>query len=244
MKLISIIIATFNAEKTIRRCLTSIEKQKGDEIQLIIIDGKSNDNTISIINEFKCVDKVVSEPDNGIYDAWNKGLKLASGSWIVFLGADDVLLDNCIKTQLYFLDNKKTSGLDIISAKAHIVNEKGKYLKTMGEAYNWNIFRRRMNISHGSTLHNKMLFDEVGIFDINFRICGDYELLLRKKLQAAFIDDYLINMQYGGLSTTLDARYEAFLARAKNNSMPRILNNILFVREYVGYLFRFFFFDN
>lgn len=239
VKQISIIIATYNAERVLQRCLDSIVPQKTDEVELLIIDGGSTDSTLMIIeNNKKNIDFFLSEKDDGLYDAWNKGLKKTTGNWIVFLGSDDILLEGTIDKQLEYLKTHHTEGLDIISAKAWIVDESGKIIKTMGEPYSWNIFRWRMNISHGSTLHNRKLFEEVGLFDIRFRICGDYELLMRKRLNSDFIDDYFIKMQDGGLSTTLKARDEAYKARKKNKIVPSFVNYLFHYRERWGYIIK------
>lgn len=239
MKQISIIIATFNAEKVLQRCLDSIFRQKTDEVELLIIDGDSKDNTMGIVENNKDnIDFYISERDNGLYDAWNKGIGHATGNWIVFLGSDDILLEGTISKQLNYIRSHRADDLDIISAKAWIVDESGNVLKSMGEPYSWRIFRMRMDISHGSTMHNRHLFEEVGLFDVNFRICGDYELLLRKKLNSAFIDDFFIQMQDGGMSTTLKARRESYLARKKNKSLSPIINYILSIREKWGYIIK------
>ena len=223
----------------LQRCLDSIIPQKTGDVELLVIDGGSQDNTMEIVERNQeYVDFYLSEKDNGLYDAWNKGIKRAKGNWIVFLGSDDILLEGTIRKQLDYLTTHKAENLDIISAKAWIVDEAGKILKTVGEPYSWNKFRLRMNISHGSTLHSRKLFEEVGLFDIKFRICGDYELLLRKKLNSAFIDDYFIHMQDGGLSTTLKARREAYLARKKNKSLSPIVNYLFGKREYWGYIIK------
>ena len=219
--------------------MDSIIRQKTDEVELLIVDGDSKDTTLEIIkknNDY--VDFYISEKDNGLYDAWNKGIKHAKGNWIVFLGSDDILLEGTIRKQLDYLKTHKTDDLDIISAKAWVVDEAGNVLKSMGAPYLWRIFRVRMDISHGSTMHNRHLFEEVGLFDVNFRICGDYELLLRKKLNSAFIDDFFIQMQDGGMSTTLKARRESYLARKKNKSISPIINYILSIRERWGYIIK------
>ena len=237
MKKISIIIATFNAAKTLQRCLDSIANQKNDDIEILIIDGASSDCTIEIVKKNEnLIDVFLSEKDRGIYDAWNKGIKRATGEWIVFLGADDVLMEQTIEKQLQYINTHDTNHLDIISAKAHIVDKSGKLLRNFGDQYSRRKFVWCMNISHGSTLHNRKLFNEVGLFDVNFKICGDYELLMRKNLNADFIDDFFIIMQDGGMSTTLKARKEAYWARRKNKVFPFWLCWILFQREKWGYI--------
>ena len=94
---VSIIIATFNSEKTIERALNSVLNQKIQDWECIIVDGASTDATVNIIRKFTEKDhrfRYLSEPDTGIYNAFNKGWKLANGTWIYYLGSDDELLQN------------------------------------------------------------------------------------------------------------------------------------------------------
>ncbi len=237
MKKISIIIATYNAGNTLQKCLDSIAKQKNSNIEVLVIDGESSDSTIEIANNnLNLIDVFISEKDKGIYDAWNKGIEKSTGDWIVFLGADDILLEHTIEKQLLYINEHDVSKYDIISAKSKIVCKDGSLLRYFGEPYSWTKFIRCMNISHGSTLHNRKLFDEVGFFDTNFKICGDYELLMRKKLKADFIDDVFFIMQDGGMSTTLKAREEAYMARKKNKVYPVFFCWLLYQREKWGYI--------
>jgi len=234
MKRISIIVATYNAERTLARCLESIAREKTDQVELVIVDGGSTDATLSIIKEHQTfVDNYISEKDKGIYDAWNKGIKISTGQWIQFIGADDVLLPGALTTMFKAADENPQA--DIISGKAHLVDADGTLMENMGEAYQWCVFRWRFNISHGSTWHQRKLFDEIGLFDIQFKICGDYELLLRKPLSSAFVNQYIIQMQAGGMSTTLKARSEAYLARKKNHALPTLVNWLFGKREKWGY---------
>lgn len=234
-KQISIIIATYNAEKTLNRCLNSIIQQKAEQIELIIVDGGSIDKTLDIIKENgKYIDRYISEKDHGLYDAWNKGIKLSSGKWIEFLGSDDILLPGAINKLLII--SKKYPDVEIISGKAKLVDTHGVFIKDMGESYDAQVFKKRMNISHGSTLHNRKIFDEIGLFDINFKICGDYELLLRKTFSSKFINEYIIQMQTGGMSTTLKARKDAYRARKKNKVLSPFANWLMGCREFMGYI--------
>lgn len=101
---ISIIIATYNASKTLQRCLDSIVSQLTNETELILVDGGSKDDTNKIIDSYG--DKIavhISEPDKGIYDAWNKGVKAAHGKFVAFIGADDQMLPEAIRHYLDFL---------------------------------------------------------------------------------------------------------------------------------------------
>lgn len=242
MKEISIIIATFNAEQYIGRCLDSIVSQKNDNVELIIIDGQSKDNTVNIIKTFNnSVDIIVSEPDLGIYDAWNKGIKLASGKWIQFIGADDVLVSGAVDSFHNIINaNNDRNDVDLISARCKYVKENGDFLRYYGETYTWGKFKRYMCIAHGASLHNKNLFNEVGTYNINFKICSDYELLLRKKssLQVLYIDTVILQMQTGGMSFSLNAIKETFKIRNYHQTVPLLYNIFIFIKGILVFLIR------
>lgn len=95
--MVSIIIATYNSEKTLRRALDSVLNQSYQDWECIVVDGASKDNTIGIVKEYVKKDsrfRYISEPDHGIYDAFNKGWKMAKGEWVMYLGSDDRLTTN------------------------------------------------------------------------------------------------------------------------------------------------------
>ncbi|MBO4892347.1 MAG: glycosyltransferase [Prevotella sp.] len=237
MKELSIIIATYNAASTIRRCLTSIVSQKKPAVEILLIDGGSDDDTMAIVRSFgEAIDYTISEKDHGIYDAWNKGIRQASGQWLQFIGADDILFDGAILAQLDRLQANDTSDLDIITSKALMTNGTGKVIKDLSAPYCYESFIYRMDFAHGTTLHNRRLFEEQGLFDTRFRICGDYELLLRRPLKSAFIDAYMLQISYGGVSTTLAARKEPFYARKKHRALPLWKNVLLSGREIIGFI--------
>ena len=238
-KIISLIIATYNAEATLERCLKSIISQKTHEIELLIIDGQSKDQTCNIIRKYSSyIDYFISEPDKGIYDAWNKGVKKSKGQWIMFLGADDILVPDCFSYYLSYINSNELSFIDIITAKANVVNHHQKLLYIYGEPYSWNIFKYRMNISHGSSLHNRELFQEIGYFDINLKICADYEFLLRKKMRTQYCDKVMIYMEYGGVSNTIKGVIDAYRARKKQRSIPTIINILVVIRGVLSFYLR------
>ena len=235
-KEISIIIATYNAGKTLERCLYSLIKQKTNEIELLIIDGGSKDTTLSILHNYKQnIDFTLSESDKGIYDAWNKGIKHATGNWIMFVGGDDYLLDGAINTYIDFLKNNDITNIDLISAKYQYVDTQSKLIATYGQPYNFNIFKKYMNISHGTSLHNKKLFEEVGLFDLNYKICADYELLSRKKLNTLFINKPLLCMQVGGMSFSIKGLIETYKIRKKFHYINSLTNIFYFIKSSIGY---------
>lgn len=238
--LISIIIATYNASKTLKTCLDSIVPQLCSGTELIIVDGGSKDNTNDIIKSYgDNVSVHISEPDKGIYDAWNKGVALSHGDWIMFIGADDILLPNAVGTYLNTIKNTADiDSYDYICAHNEYVDFEGKLLKIMGNEPRWSNMRRGMAAAHVASLHNKKnLFDKIGGYNLNFKICADYELLIRKKqnLKYLFIPSHIAKMKVGGMSFSTKAIIEAYKIRKLHHSLPHLINESYFLRDWVAY---------
>lgn len=212
---ISIIIATNDSERYLRRCLDSIQAQKNKEIELIVVDNISQDYTLKILEDYQSiVDVLISEKDFGIYDAWNKGLRRATGKWILFMGSDDQLLPNVIK--VYQNIKEKIECFDYVAPVIEMVLPSGIVTKKFGKPFNWDEFKYNMNLAHVSALHNSNFFKSHGLFDIDYKICGDYELLLRKNkyLKVYFLNHITAQMQTGGISqSNINALWEARRAR-------------------------------
>lgn len=224
---ISIIIATYNSGKTLNRCLDSIVDQLTDDCELIIIDGGSTDNTNEIIASYGSkVAYTVSERDNGVYDAWNKGIKASKGDWITFIGSDDELLPetidkykNCISTCPY--------DTELITGKLHFIGKDGHLIRNVGEPFNWNkLVHRKLSLAHPGMLHNRMCFEKYGLFDTRYRICADSDFLQRlgKDAKSVFVDEFFVNMSEGGISDSFGALRESFVIRYRNNSISIIEN--------------------
>ena len=129
MHMISIITACYNSESTIAATIKSVAKQKSNQMQYIVIDGGSTDNSLNIIEEYKgIVDDVISEPDMGIYDAWNKGLLLSRGEYVAFLGADDLLCENYFDSYIQVLES--VPKFEFISSKM-LIRKNGKKIGSM-----------------------------------------------------------------------------------------------------------------
>lgn len=224
---ISIITATFNCVHYLPRISCSIQAQKNQDIEWVIVDGGSNDGTRRFLESHQtCADKWISEKDQGIYDAWNKGVALASGEWIMFLGADDLLAPNSIGTLLSAISKAKDS-TEIISSKLEYIDNTGNHIKYVGEPWNWQKFKwSRLSFAHPGMLHRRSLFQRVGLYDLSFKICGDSELLMRSQIKntAEYIDDCTVIMQAGGASDSYKATLESFHSRAKNHILPLPLN--------------------
>ncbi len=199
---ISIVIACFNARATLAAALDSLLAQSYPNVEIIVVDGASHDGTVELIQSYS--DRIstwISEPDTGIYDAWNKGVRLAKGEWIGFLGADDVYLPNAL--QIYADYIGAHPGLEFVSGHVELFNELGK-TRVIGEPWHWARFRRFMCVAHVGSLHARNLFENHGHYDTAYRVCGDYELLLRAGagLRAGFVNTIISRMKSGGVSGT------------------------------------------
>lgn len=205
--IISIIVATFNAAKTLPQCLDSIKQQTYQNKELIIIDGASSDTTVNIVNCNKeHISYFISEPDTGIYDAWNKALGKATGDWIVFLGADDVLWDHDVLSNICNSLSSLDKNLKLAYARVAILNTKMDLICIAGES--WKIAKPKlkvgMSIPHQGLFYRRSWFEQYGVFDSQYKIVGDYENLLRglSNETAMFLPDYICTgMVQGGISS-------------------------------------------
>jgi len=200
---ITIITSTFNAEKDIERAIKSVVAQSYKNIQFVIIDGGSTDRTIEIVKKYdNYVSVLISEKDNGIYDAWNKGLVVAEGSWIAYLGADDEYLPDAILNYVNHINKFVDVDVDYVSSKVGLIDSSGKLFRVIGKAWDWKVFKKYMCTAHVGSFHSKAFFDKYGNFNTDYKIVGDYEILLRanRNLKASFLDAITVNMQMGGVS--------------------------------------------
>lgn len=189
--------------------MKSVLNQTHKEVELILVDGNSSDKTLEIIKlyeqKFKDEGKGyvwISEKDDGIYDAWNKGVKLANGDWIGFLGSDDRYKPNAL--ELYNEVIERSPDLDFISSRI-IQVKNGKFVRELNGKWKWQDFKNYMCLSHIGALHSKSYFERYGGFNTAFKIAGDYELLLRagENLNYAFLDEITAEMNLGGVSNKM-----------------------------------------
>jgi glycosyltransferase involved in cell wall biosynthesis len=175
---LSIIVATRNAARTFERCLRSIMRQDFPDWELLVADGASTDGTVELIRTYQTqITWWQSEKDNGIYDAWNQALSNARGEYVAFLGADDAW-HNPSTLSLIF-ERVGTREYDLVTGRGVLVNSGGYRYHQFGNAWNYQKVTRRMTICHPGSLHRRNLFQRFGKFDPSYRICADYEFLLR-----------------------------------------------------------------
>lgn len=199
--LVTVITAVFNCHQHIEQAILSVINQSYNDIEYIIVDGGSTDGTVDIIKKYESrIDYWVSEQDNGVYDAWNKGIVLSHGKWISFLGADDVYLPNAIEEYVFLINKHKD--IQYISSKIRLISSAGEDLQVVGNRWSWPDFERHMNIAHVGSLHARSMFNEKGLYNLDFKIAGDYEFLLRfdSSLRAIYLNNITVKMRVGGIS--------------------------------------------
>ncbi|MDE2417530.1 MAG: glycosyltransferase [Burkholderiales bacterium] len=204
---VTVIVAVYNGAATLKQCIDSVASQTFRDIELIVVDGGSTDGTVGLLvaNASK-LSYWISEPDKGIYDAWNKGLQHATGDWILFLGSDDYLYDERVLESMVPHLETLPSNIRIAYGQVLIVNKTGHALYAIGAPWHTikKRFRQVMCIPHTGTLHHRTLFDQHGNFDSSYRIAGDYEFLLRelKQADASFIENNIVAaMRVGGVGS-------------------------------------------
>ncbi len=203
---VSIITATYNSAQTISDTLSSLNEQTYQNIEYIIIDGNSKDNTLNVIKE-QCskVTTIISEPDNGIYDALNKGINAATGDIIGFLHSDDLFAyTDAVKD---IADTFKANNCDAVYADLEYVSKddvsnvvrlwkSGKYSKAN--------LKNGWMPPHPTFYMKRVLYQKYGLFDLGFNIAADYDSLLRylwvNSIKMSYLPKVLIKMRVGGAS--------------------------------------------
>lgn len=212
--LVSVVIAVLNGEKYLETALRSVLEQTYPNVELLVLDGGSCDGTVGILHRYDDqIDYWVSEPDGGIYDAWNKAVKIARGEWIAFLGSDDRYFPNALRCYVDYI-LRAGRDLDYVSSRNVLLYFNGRS-RRVGSAWNWATFRGYMNVAHVGSLHHRRLFERFGLYNTDYRIVGDYELLLRARdtLRAGFIDATTAEMRAGGACDSVRALAEARRAK-------------------------------
>ena len=205
---VSVITVCFNSAATIRDTIESVLAQDYEDIEYIIIDGGSTDQPLQIISEYKhCISKFITEPDRGIYDAMNKGIRLASGDVVGMLNSDDVYTSQTAISEL--MEAMNSSGADAVYADLIIVDpvRTDKVLRYYSSKH-FNIakFRYGWMPAHPTFFVKKSAYDVAGLFSTAFRIAADFDMLLRLLLihgiRSVYYPKCVVKMRAGGMSTS------------------------------------------
>ena len=202
----SIITASYNRKEFIESCICSVLGQTFPDIEYIIVDGGSTDGTLDIIKKYEDrISKLVSEPDNGIYDGLNKGIRMATGDVIGFLHADDLYAtDNVLKTvaECFARQNVDSCYGDLLYV------DKGNTDKVIrhweSQPYYDGLMKKGWMPAHPTFFVKKEIYAKYGSFNTDFKIAADYELMLRflhkHRISTYYIPEVLIKMRLGGAS--------------------------------------------
>lgn len=230
---LSILVATWNCAPLLQEFLESLASQSWTDWELLLLDNASTDGTAELAHAFQqrrlahgpqrqrlMSAKLIwsSEPDTGIYDAWNRGLQLARGDYVCFVGADDTFLE---AGSLERIAGLTASGADLITARNAYCAPDGRLLRHWGFGWQWKRMRQSMNIAHPGMLVRRALFERFGPFDASFRICGDYEWLLRlpSDLRAIHSNDVILKVVQAGVSHTRIGQVYAETFRAQRRHL-------------------------
>lgn len=222
--LVSIITVCYNSEKYIKCTIISVLKQTYNNIEYIIIDGESTDGTTDIIKvfepRFNRRMKWISEKDNGIYDAMNKGIKLAKGEIIGIINSDDWYEDDTVEVVVNCF--KKNSEVELVHGDMAKYNSKDNLVTIYGERKSSFLFAEKVPYSHPTCFVKKEVYNIVGAFDVDFKTAADYDFMLRiikSKIKTIYVDKVLANFRMVGVTSS--SKYppinQVFKILKKNN---------------------------
>ncbi|NIJ44316.1 glycosyltransferase involved in cell wall biosynthesis [Wenyingzhuangia heitensis] len=226
---ISIITVCYNSEATIEKTLKSVESQSYPNVEYIVVDGNSKDNTVQLIQQYNSIiTKWVSEPDKGLYDAMNKGIEMATGDLVGILNSDDTFYDEMVLQQVANFHKQNNIQASVGNITQH--NEEGKTVRKYSAA-NWNPEKLRIGFmpAHPALFIKRELFDKYGKYALDFKIGADYELItrffLKEKISWKYSEITTTAMLIGGVSSS---GYESYKLITKEIAKALNRNNISF----------------
>lgn len=209
---ISIITVSYNSEKTIRDTIESVLKQSYDDIEYIVVDGLSTDNTVNIVREYESDFKlkdynfvVTSEKDEGLYDAINKGIGFASGDVIGILNSDDYYFDNLAVERI--ANAIKESDVDCVYGNLIYFDPVSFKTTRVWKSRNFEdgLFSKSWTPAHPTFYCKKSCYEEFGFYKTDYKIAADVELMYRylqkHKISSRYLDEFIVRMRQGGVSS-------------------------------------------
>lgn len=227
---ISIITVVYNNERTIKEAIESVFSQTYSEIEYVIIDGNSIDNTVKVINQYNDrLSYFISEKDNGIYDAMNKGINAATGEVIGILNSDDLYKDDTVIEAVMnqFMLNPSLDIVygNLVYVQSDNVNKVVRNWKS--NSYSNSFFENGNVPPHPSLFVKKDVYDAAGLFNLDFKLAADYEFMLRifKKhnFNSKYINKVIVKMRLGGATnqsfSNIKRQNKEILLAWKNNNL-------------------------
>jgi glycosyltransferase involved in cell wall biosynthesis len=206
---ISLITVVFNNQNFIAQCIESVLAQNYPNVEYIVVDGASKDGTPSIIEKYRSrIAKFISEPDKGIYDAMNKGIRLATGDVVGILNSDDFFPAHDVLTKVAAaFENNECDCLYGDLFYVDRFNTQKIIRKWRAGNYQSGLFEKGWMPPHPTFYVKKPFFDKAGFYDLDFPLAADYELMLRflekNKLKPFYLSECLVHMRWGGTSNRL-----------------------------------------
>lgn len=242
---ISIITASFRSESTIKDTLESVNIQTYPHIDHIIIDGASNDGTLALVRTYgKRVTNVTSEPDKGIYDAYNKGLAVADGEIIGFLNSDDYYASPyVIEHVMRAFEDQSVDAVyaDLVYVDMNNIKKIVRHWRS--KAYRKGDFSRGFTPAHPTLFLRRSVYDRTGVFNIQMRLASDYEFMLRafhtQGVKSVYLPEVVVQMRTGGAtggSFTSIKKQNIEILRALDSQGVRVFTPIFFGRKIVNRL--------
>jgi glycosyltransferase involved in cell wall biosynthesis len=216
MKL-SLITVVYNADRYLKDCIESVISQTYANIEYIVIDGASTDNTLAIIESYKQhIHYFISEKDKGMYDALNKGILVATGDIIGILNADDMLASPLVIAKI--IETFKLSNVDAVYGNLNYVDPKTLHIirKWVAKPYTIQGLKFGWMPAHPTFYVKKEIYERYGVFALDYGTAADYQLMLRflyqHHINAICINELIVNMRIGGMSNeSFEQRYKAFI---------------------------------
>jgi len=215
---VTVVTVTYNAAKTIARTIDSVLAQTYDNVEYLVIDGGSTDETLDILKSYGTRVSWLSEPDRGIYDAMNKGIGRAKGEWIHLLNGDDwYVAPDVLEKAVPHLDPTRTTYFDMIRVGAD-----GSTVLQNRNVRPWMLFVSAF-LPHPALIVARSQYDAVGLYDLRYKIAADHDVILRlvRKFPPKHVPFVLTNMDQTGMSARLlSTSLEEFTVVTKRNGLP------------------------
>jgi len=232
---ISIITVSFNSAKTIEETILSVITQDYDNLEYIIIDGGSTDETLNIINKYRSkIAIVISELDRGISDAFNKGIKNSSGDIIGLINSDDVLLEDALKTVAQNFENS----IDIYRGKILLWDDINNYEYSETPTMHFKKIPFFVHVCHPATFVKKSCYKQYGDFKLNYKYMMDLELLRRfykSGAKSKFIGEELAKFRMGGITAYIEknkTKERAWLIKDYGGNQLDVLIYITYIKVF------------